>query len=66
MSRTVKMLGCQDVMPTELRQGKVILNSGFFSQANPNRNLVYFFKWKTLDQTPNEFKQSSVYVVVER
>jgi len=60
MSRTVKMLGCQNVHPQDFRNGKVILDGLSFSQAKPNRSLVYFFNWKTRDQ------ESSVYIKIQR
>jgi hypothetical protein len=63
MSRVVKMLGCQDVKTEEFLYGKVILDGFNFSQANPTRNLVYFFNWKTLDPAAPNFQESSVFVV---
>ena len=65
-SRTVKMLGCQNVKAEELLSGKVILDSVYFSQANPARNLVYFFNWKTIDLSSENYHESSVFVIIER
>lgn len=58
MSRIVKMLGCQKVNPQDFRNGKVILDGFSFTQAKPNRSLVYFFNWKTKDQESSVFIQS--------
>ena len=58
MSRTVKMLGCQKVHPQDFRNGKVILDGLSFTQAKPNRRLVYFFNWKTQDQESSVFIQN--------
>jgi hypothetical protein len=66
MSRTVKMLGCQNVKAEELLYGKVILDGFNFSQANRKRNLVYFLNWETLDPSSSDFKKSSVFIVIER
>lgn len=66
MSRTVKMLGCQDVKAEELRFGKVILDGYNFSQARSKRNLVYFFNWSTLSPSAPDFIKSSVFIVLER
>lgn len=60
MTRLVKMLGCQNVHPQDFRNGKVILDGFSFTQATPNRSLVYFFNWKTKDQ------ESSVYIKNQR
>jgi hypothetical protein len=65
-SRTVKMLGCQNVKAEELISGKVILDSVYFSQANPTRNLVYFFNWKTIDLSAENYQESSVFVIFQR
>ena len=66
MSRKVKMLGCQNVKAEDFLHGKVILDGFNFSQANPARNLVYFFNWKTLDPTAANFQESSVFVITVR
>ena len=58
MSRTVKMLGCQNVHPQDFRNGKVILDGFSFGQAKPNRSLVYFFNWKTKAQESSVFIQN--------
>ena len=60
MSTVVKMLGCQNVHAQDFRNGKVILDGFSFTQAKPNRSLVYFFNWKTKDQ------ESSVYIINQR
>ncbi len=65
-TRTVKMLGCQNVKSEELLSGKVILDSVYFSQANPARDLVYFFNWKTIDLSSENYQESSVFVIIER
>ena len=58
ISRTVKMLGCQKVHPQDFRNGKFILDGLSFTQAKPNRSLVYFFNWKTQDQESSVFIQN--------
>ena len=60
------MLGCQNVKSEELLSGKVILDSVYFSQANPARDLVYFFNWKTIDLSAENYQESSVFVIIER
>ena len=66
MSRAVKMLGCQNVHPQDFRNGKVILDGFSFTQAKPNRSLVYFFNWKTLDSNAGDYQESSVYIKIQR
>lgn len=66
ISRTVKTLGCQNVHPQDFRSGKVILDGFSFTQAKPNRSLVYFFNWKTLDSNASNYKESSVYIKIQR
>lgn len=66
MSRTVRMLGCQNVRPEDFRNGKVILNGLSFTQASPSRSLVYFFNWKTLDSGSADYQESSVYIKIQR
>lgn len=65
-SRTVKHIGCQDIKAEELKAGTVVLKEIDFSQASPNRNLVYFFNWRVLGTWLAGIRGPGPFVIVER